>query len=424
MTPSGPDTGREDTGIGPRWRVLCDDGAGAVDGLALDEALLAPYGREANGVDGVDAAHPTDGSHQPVTATVRLYTYAPHCALVGHYQSLESELDLAACAAAGVGVGRRPTGGGAIIMGPDQLGVAIATRAPAGASPRTLLARYGGGLADGLAGLGIDARFAGKNDLVVGGRKIAGLGLYLDPHGALLFHASLLCDLDVALMLSVLSIPGAKLAGHGVSRVQERITTVSEQLGRHVSAADVRGRVADALLAAAGAEGLASVPTAAEQHRAATLTEQRYGAPAWLSGRPQPPGARASAMLATPGGLLRVYVGVQRDALSAVLFAGDLSVMAPALLGLETRLRWCRADPDRIAEIVNADGAAAELGVAPQALAETISAAAARALARAGGASPMRPAGSCYFPEPAATSGSPAERDRRVRAPLSERSAA
>jgi lipoate-protein ligase A len=41
----------------------------------------------------------------------------------------------------------------------------------------------------------------------VGRRKIAGLGIYFDPAGGLLFHASLLVDLDIAFMLSVLRTP-------------------------------------------------------------------------------------------------------------------------------------------------------------------------------------------------------------------------
>ena len=136
------------------WRLIAEDGVSAAEGLAADEALMLHHARAAQ---------------EPCEASMRLYTYAPHSALVGRYQSLEAEVDLAACRRLGVQVGRRPTGGGAIIMGPGQLGVAIATRAPAGLSPRDLLRRFAGGIITGLAGLGIEATFAGKNDLQVAG---------------------------------------------------------------------------------------------------------------------------------------------------------------------------------------------------------------------------------------------------------------
>ena len=368
------------------WRLIQDDGAEAAEGLAIDEALMLPYGRD----------RPA-GSH---AATLRLYTYRPHCALIGRYQMLAAEVDLDACSRLAIGVGRRPTGGGAIIMGPGQLGVAVTTRAPTGIPPRDLLRRFAGGIIAGLATLGIDAGFRGKNDLEVGGRKIAGLGLYIDDHGGLLFHASVLVDLDIALMLQVLQIPGAKLADKGLGRVRERITTVSEQLGDATSTDRVRGLVADGFCSTLGLDLTLAQPAAAERARAAALTRDRYASSAWVHGE-QPTGdARGSFALKTPAGLVRVYAGVQRDALSSVMFTGDFSTMPPELLALEAALRWCRADPERITEATRGELAADALGIGPDAIGAAIWGAAERALARAGVAEPVRPQGSCYFPEP------------------------
>ncbi len=103
------------------WRLLTYDGVEAAAGLALDEAMLAGYARDA------------DPDWAP---TLRLYTYRSHCALVGRYQHLDAEVDLDACRRTGTGFSRRPTGGGAIVMGAGQLGVAVATRAPADRNPR------------------------------------------------------------------------------------------------------------------------------------------------------------------------------------------------------------------------------------------------------------------------------------------------
>src|ERR1044072_6117258 len=178
------------------WRFRPHDVVEAAAGLALDEAMRAGYARIA------------DPTWAP---TLRLYTYRSHCALVGRYQHLEAEVDLDACRRTGTGFSRRPTGGGAIVMVAGQLGVAVATRAPADQNPRELLGRYAEGIVAGLAELGIEATFAGKKDLSVEGRKIAGLGLYLEPGGRLLFHSSVLADLDIGFMLDVLNIPVAKL---------------------------------------------------------------------------------------------------------------------------------------------------------------------------------------------------------------------
>jgi lipoate-protein ligase A len=359
-----------------------DAAAGA--GLAGDEALMLHYGRE---------------QRAPCEAVLRLYTYRPHCALVGRYQNLEAEIDLDACRRLGVEVGRRPTGGGAIIMGPAQLGVAVATRAPTGIGPRDLLRQYAGGIITGLARVGVHARFRGKNDLEVGGRKIAGLGLYVDDRGALLFHSSVLADLDVELMLEVLQIPGAKLAGKGISRVHERVTTVSRETGGSWSGADLRDAIADGFRETLGVEIARSSMDTAEAARADKLIDERYGAASWLAGRSLGTGTRGTAILKSPAGLVRVYTGVQGDALSSVLLAGDFSVMPPGLLRLEAALRWCHANPARITEVARRELDGDELGLEPQEIAAAVWSAAERALERASGAAPTRLEGSCYFPE-------------------------
>ena len=362
-----------------RWRYLEDDGVEAAAGLAADEALMLRYGR---------------GQTPPAEATLRLYTYRAHCALVGRYQSLEDEVDLEACRGHDVQVGRRPTGGGAIIMGPAQLGVAVTARAVAEETPRQTLERYASGVITGLSRLGIEAQFRRKNDLEVGGRKIAGLGLYLDPAGAVLFHASVLVDLDVPLMLEVLRIPGAKLSDKAVARVGERVTTVSRELGRPLVAADVRDEFARGF----GAELSRGAMDEAERRLCEELRSARYGSAGWIGQESPRRDARGSSLLKTPEGLVRIFVGVHGDAIKSVLVAGDYNAVPPAIPRLEAALRWCRADAASIAaeaERALGDGA---LGVGREALAVAVWEATARALELQGASHPLRD-GSCYFPE-------------------------
>lgn len=364
------------------WRLLVDDGVEAAAGLAVDEALMSSYARPA----------------VPRPPTVRLYTYASHAALVGRYQHLEAEVDLEACAQTGTAVNRRPTGGGAIIMGGDQLGVAVVGPAPREESPRQLLSRLSTGIVAGLARLGVTAEFGGKNDLVVGGRKIAGLGIYLDPDGAMLFHASVLVDLDVGFMLSVLRIPAAKLGDKGVAAVHERVTTVREEAGLPLDLDDVRDAVAAGF--AEGAGGLRpGAPGAEERARAADLVERKYATTAWLHQRSPHPDANGSSVFKTPNGLVRLYLAMNGTTIKSALFTGDFNEVPDEVTAFEAALRWQRADPadpDRLAR--SAALPAAALGVEPATVATAVLDAARLATAR-GVAAPVRLDGSCYFPE-------------------------
>jgi lipoate---protein ligase len=383
--------GRERAVSGGPWRLLADDGAGAAEGLALDEALMARYARG-------EADHPP---------TLRLYTYRSHCALVGRYQNLEAEVDLAACERTGTPVSRRPTGGGAIIMGAGQLGVAVTSRAPVGKRPREIIEELAAAVAGGLARLGITAVFRGKNDLEAEGRKIAGLGLYVDPAGGMLFHASVLADLDIPFMLEVLRIPAAKLADKAAAAVAERVTTVSEQTGRPWDGAALRPVMAQGFAETFGATLEDGIPGPAEQALAATLADSRYRAQAWLGDRSMAADGSGSAVLKTPAGLARIYLTTHGDLVKSAIVVGDFNELPPALVEMESGLRWRRLDERSVAEVVTRSGAAPALGIEAEKLTLAVLDAGRQAGERLT-AAPVRATGSCYFPEPGAGSGEPA----------------
>ncbi len=365
------------------WRYLRDDRAGAAEGLALDEALLRGVGRQAS----------------TPTPTLRLYTYA-NAALVGRYQSIDAELDLAACAVQGTEVGRRPTGGGAIVMGPGQLGVALVIPAPT-TTPRDTLAALAHGIIDGLGLIGVRAEFGGKNDLLVGERKIAGLGLYLDANGGLLFHASILADLDVEFMLRVLRIPATKLAGRAAAAVEDRITTVRRALGREPDLEVLRGAIAAGFEQRNAIRLTPGRPTADEQADAARLVTDKYAHHGWLHETNAAPDGTGSESFRSPDGHVRVFVAVQGQLIKSVLFTGDFTTVPAGLRQLEASLRWRRLDRATVAGVARTvrGRVAEDCGwVEDQDVVGAVLGAGARAIDRER-ATPFRTQGSCYFPD-------------------------
>ncbi|MFN3286058.1 MAG: lipoyl protein ligase domain-containing protein [bacterium] len=363
------------------WRLLGDDGVGAAEGLALDEALMAAYAR------GSVARPPT----------LRLYTYRSHCALIGRYQHLEAEVDLEACRETGTEVNRRPTGGGAILMGEDQLGVALVMRAPA-AHPQELLRRLSEGIVAGLRRLGIHAVFGGKNDLQVGTRKIAGLGIYLDGHGALLFHASVLADLDIPFMLRVLRIPAAKLGDKGARSVAQRVTTVTEQTGARWTGPALRAVLAQGYAEAFGVRLDPAEPEPSERERAARLEREKYRTVQWVDQlRPQPD-LTGSALVKTPAGLLRVYLSLVGSTIKSAMIVGDFNEFPEELARFEAALKWSRLDREELRRVAARTIASGSSGLPPDTLVEAVLQAGERARARQASL-PVRHEGSCYFPE-------------------------
>lgn len=323
-----------------RWRYIADDDVSAGFGLAADEHLTARAGAAAS------------------VPVLRLYTYRSHCALVGRFQNLTAEVDREYCVAAGIAMGRRPTGGGAILMGADQLGVAIAV--PGGRSAggyeqaRDLFARFSSGIVRALAGLGIDAGFRRKNDLEVQGRKIAGLGIYFHPGGGLLFHSSLLVDLDIPLMLRVLRTPFEKISDKAIASVAERVTTVRRERGAAIALDEVRERVRAAYAEALGVTLTASAFGDEELEEIRTLQRDKYESPSWIDSAPLTPDTAGTAQVKTEAGLLGVSLTLAGEAIKAIYISGDFFVDEQSLAAVERALRWHSAEPDALARTLRA----------------------------------------------------------------------
>jgi lipoate-protein ligase A len=161
------------------FRLLVTEPLDGALNMALDEALL--LGRLA-------------GESAP---TLRFFCWAPPTLSLGYGQALDDRLDVAAAAALGIGLVRRPTGGSAILHEGPELEVTYSVVASAGDFPGAdeLMATYrwiGRALECGLRSLGAPVDMVpvqpsnpaampafcfartGSHELEVGGRKLVG----------------------------------------------------------------------------------------------------------------------------------------------------------------------------------------------------------------------------------------------------------
>lgn len=315
------------------WRLITDNAVSASFGLAADDCLAARVGL---------------GESEP---TLRLYTYRSHSALVGRFQNLENEVHREYCETHSIALNRRPTGGGAILMGADQLGVALMLPGRADDSysrARELMAQFSAGVVNGLRSLGVAASFRRKNDIEVTGRKLVGLGIYRTP-GGLLFHASLLVGLDIPLMLSVLKTPFEKISDKEIATVADRVTTVRREIGRELEVDEVRTRVAEGYAAAFGVTLSPGDFTTDERRTIQILETQKYLTTAWVNQTTAVPDVTGAAKLKTPAGLLDVRVTLAGNTLKAVFIGGDFFAAEGAIADLEASLRWHSTEPAALA---------------------------------------------------------------------------
>ena len=314
-----------------QWRYLSEDRVSDSFGLAADEAMALRVG----------------GNLSP--SVLRLYTYRSSSALVGRFQRIENELNLDFCREQKISVNRRPTGGGAILMGEDQLGVALMLKDwNEYKAPRELMRHFASALCEGLLIFGIKAQFRGKNDLEVEGRKIGGLGIHSNASGGYLLHCSLLVDLDVPLMLSALNVPVEKLEARQLKSIEGRITTVRRELKKDTSMNEARDKIRGAFSSYFSVEFEKSCYSLEEKKAIGEMESSRYLNKDWIHQNVDVPDLSGEARQMTPAGLLDVRVTMAGRQIKAVFLGGDFFAEESAISDIEGSLRWHSSESGQI----------------------------------------------------------------------------
>ena len=315
-------------------RLITDDGASASFGLSADETTAERVGT---------------GKSVP---TLRLYTYRSTCALVGRFQNVPNELRVDFCRENNIPINRRPTGGGAIIMGEDQLGIALTLPAheeDTYSRAREIMGQFSEGIVRGLKSFDIQAHFHRKNDIVVGGKKIVGLGIHRASSDGLLFHASVLVDLDVPFMLRVLNTPFEKISDKEISTITDRITTVRRETGSRIPLDEVRQSIAQAYVTSLGIQLVPGEFTPEELIAIHRLEREKYLTDEWIYQTSSIEDTVGGSKIKTPAGLIDVRVAMAGPTIKAAYIGGDFFASTAAVADLEGSLKWRSSQPEKVA---------------------------------------------------------------------------
>lgn len=156
----------------------------------------------------------------------------------------QREVYLERCAADGVPVVRRPSGGGAVLLAPGVVTLSALAPLTGSRSVEKLFARFCGWLTDGLAACGVAGlSMQGVSDLCLGDRKVVGTALRL-LRDRVLFQASVLVDASLELIERYLPYP-SRAPAYRAGRSHSQFLTTLAAAGYAVSC----GQVAEALAA-------------------------------------------------------------------------------------------------------------------------------------------------------------------------------
>ena len=159
---------------------------------------------------------------------LRLYGWKPSAVSIGYFQSLEQEVDVKKCEDLGIDVVRRITGGGAVLHEQELTYSFITKIFPADIEESYKLICEPVVMC--IKKLGFDAKFSPINDIIVKNKKVSG-NAQTRRNNVLLQHGTILLDIDIDKMFSVLKVPSEKIKDKAIQDVKERVMGLKVSFG-------------------------------------------------------------------------------------------------------------------------------------------------------------------------------------------------
>ncbi|TFF95992.1 lipoate--protein ligase family protein [Candidatus Thorarchaeota archaeon] len=219
-----------------------------------------------------------------VPPTLRLYRWKPSAVSIGTFQSMEDEVDIEYCRKNGIDMIRRLTGGGAVYHDYDGE-VTYSVIVPKGhrVAPFDIEESYEilcGGVVSALDEFALEAEFCPINDVVVDGKKISG-NAQTRRHSCVLQHGTVLLDLNVETMFSILKVDPEKISDKLVTDVKQRVISLRQLLDEDVSPMDLSAALVVGFSRALNVNLQTDQLTELELRRASELAESKYGTHPW-----------------------------------------------------------------------------------------------------------------------------------------------
>ncbi len=230
-------------------------------------------------IDEVVARQVGDGLRGP---TLRVWEWASNAVIIGSFQSLSNEVDLAAAARHDATVVRRISGGGAMFVEPGNTitySLYVPSTLVEGLSFAESYAFLDAWVVRALRELGVDASYVPLNDIASPLGKIGGAAQKRLASGVVLHHVTMSYDMDAAAMLDILRIGREKLSDKGHVSAAKRVDPIRSQTGMS------REAVVDAMLAHfRSSYGLTTVEIDERTLvDARALAEHKYEDPDWTA---------------------------------------------------------------------------------------------------------------------------------------------
>ena len=146
--------------------------------------------------------------------------------IFGRNQLIETEVNMDFCRSHGISIYRRKSGGGCVYADMNNVMFSYITNEQ---NVNFTFNRYIMMIVRMLQRLGVDARVSGRNDVLVGDRKVSGSAFYSLTQRSVV-HSTMLYDTDMINMVGSITPTDTKLLSKGVMSVRQRVCLLKDYI--------------------------------------------------------------------------------------------------------------------------------------------------------------------------------------------------
>lgn len=162
----------------------------------------------------------------PLDDYLFFYVHRPSI-IVGKFQNTLEEVNQDFVQDEDIVVARRLSGGGAVYH--DQGNLNFSFVHPADHADMNNFKKFTQPVVDALQSLGLDAHLSGRNDILIGDKKVSG-NAQCYAKGRILHHGTLLFDADMSNLAKSLKVKDLKISSKGIKSVRSRVTNITDEL--------------------------------------------------------------------------------------------------------------------------------------------------------------------------------------------------